>query len=390
MQSAGGEDATVEAEVKLLISKGHEVDVLYFNNDQFKEGALSKTLGGLRSIYNKEARGKLRQQLKKFRPDIIHVHNFYFNASPSVFFEANRQNIPVIATLQNYRLVCVNGLLLRKQQVCELCVHSFFPLYGVKYRCHHNSILQSAVVGSIGSVHKFLGTWKKRVDKFIVPAEFIKMKLIHSSLHLPNDKITVKRNFIDDPGPVNVSGRKNFFLFVGRLSVEKGVDVLLKCFSLLSNEDLIIVGDGPDANALKERYAGLRNIHFAGHKNKSEVLDLMKACRALLFPSIWYEGLPVTIIESLATGTPVIASRLGAMEEMIRHNINGLLFERGNFEELRDAINFFNNQLNSGNVSFYEEARKTYMQYYHPEICYREVIAIYNELIESFAKPEKA
>lgn len=389
LQSAGGEDATVSSEISLLTSKGHDVHVLYFTNEQFSGGVLNKLSAGLQAIYNRASRRKLRMALIDFKPDIIHVHNFFFDASPAVFFEASRQRIPVVATVQNFRLICVNALLLRQQQLCELCVQKFFPVYGVKYACYHDSIVQSMLVGSISAVHKLLGTWKKRIDQFIVPAEFIKNRLNNSSLHLPAGKIVVKRNFIDDPGVAVSAERKNYFLFVGRLAKEKGIDVLLECFESMPEQELIIAGDGPEAFGLKEKYGTLKNVRFAGHQHKTGVLDLMKNCRALIFPSIWYEGLPVTIVEALATGTPVIASRLGAMEEMIQDSINGLLFDKGNSEKLRESIHTFNKRVNMGDMSFYEEARKSYMQYYHPEISYSEIMIIYNKLIESFTTTRK-
>ena len=381
LHSAGGEDTTLEAEATLLQSEGHEVSILFFDNAGMGTGALGKLRAGISSVYNVSSQKLLRKTIKEFQPNIIHVHNFFFTASPAVIIEANRQKIPVVVTLQNFRLICANALLLRNNKVCELCVSHDFPWYGVKYKCYHNSGLQSAIVGAMSAVHKWAGTWKNKVDIFITPASFIRSKLIKSSLNVAAERIKVKRNFIADPGISAAGDRKPFYLFVGRLSAEKGVEVLLEAWDNIKNEKLVIAGDGPEMQRLREKYGHLENVEFAGKKTREEVLTLMKECKALLFPSIWYEGLPLTIIEAFSTGTPVIGSSIGAMEEMIVHEKNGLLFEEGNPDSLRKSVALFNEYIAEGNYSFYDNARQSYIQQYHPERCYDSIMQIYNELI---------
>ncbi|MBA4168347.1 MAG: glycosyltransferase family 4 protein, partial [Chitinophagaceae bacterium] len=326
LQSAGGEDSTLEAESGLLRMKGHEVDILLFDNADTVKGFTGKLNAGISAIYNRRSARILGRAIERFKPDIIHVHNFFFTGSPSIFFEAKRYKVPIVATIQNYRLICANALLLRNHKVCELCVKQSFPWHGVKYKCYHDSAIQSAVVGSTAAIHKWIGTWKNKVDMFLAPAYFIRSKLIASSFNVSADRIIVKHNFIADPGFSDGASRQSFYLFVGRLSEEKGVETLLKAWLLTTNKQLLIVGEGPEKDKLASTYGHLPEINFAGKKNHAEVLQLMKQCRALIFPSIWYEGLPLTIIEALATGTPVISSDLGAMQEMISHQHNGLLF----------------------------------------------------------------
>lgn len=382
LQSAGGEDTTVNAEVDLLLSKGHAVKVLYFDNTA-QTGISSKIKSGLGAVYNRSSALRLKEEIRQFAPDVIHVHNFFFTASPAVIIAAHKQQIPLVVTIQNYRLICANALLLRNNSVCELCVHHTFPWYGVKYKCYHESAVESAVVGLMGSVHKMAGTWKKKVDTYIVPARFMKWRLENSSLRLDTGLIKVKRNFIDDPGAGRFEQRDNFFLFVGRLAAEKGIAVLLNAFRALPDTHIVIAGDGPDKEALVREFGGLPNVRFVGKKTKEEVIGLMKSCRALIFPSIWYEGLPLTIIEALATGTPVIASRLGAMEEMISDEENGILFEPGNPGKLEQAIIKYNQYIAQGNYSLYEAARQSYLEQFHPDKCYEEVINIYKHVIAS-------
>lgn len=383
LQSAGGEDTTMEAEAELMRAKGHNVQVQLFNNGSMGKGLAGKISAGISSVYNRNSAHALKEAIVQFSPDIIHVHNFFFAASPSVIIEASRHKIPVIVTIQNFRLVCANALFFRDNKICELCISHSFPWYGVKYKCYHNSSVQSAMVGLSSAIHHIAGTWKRKVNLFITPAEFSRNKLLDSALGIRPEKIKVKRNFIGDPGESNPSDRKSFYLFVGRLSAEKGVDLLLEAWKRIGNEQLIIAGDGPEKEYLYNKYGKQRNIIFAGKKPRVEILELMKQCRALIFPSVWYEGLPLTIVEAFATGTPVLASSLGAMQEMITHGSNGLLFPAGDSEKLAETVNSFNRIIASGDLSMYQNARSAYMNNYHPEQCYQQIMKLYNSVIPS-------
>lgn len=362
-------------------SKGHDVRVHIFDNAAMQEGFQGKLKAGLSGIYNRSSAREVEKIVEEFEPDVVHVHNFFFAASPAILTAIHRKKIPVVATIQNYRLICANALLLRNNKVCELCVSHDFPWYGVKYKCYHNSAVQSAAVGMIAAIHKWTGTWKNSVDRYITPSAFSRNKLINSSFGVSSNKIEVKRNFIADPGTGDITARKKYFLFVGRLAPEKGVQVLLEAWKELPDEQIIIAGDGPEKELLFSKYGALQNIQFVGHKNKSEVLELMKSCKALVFPSIWYEGLPLTIVEAFATGTPVIGSGIGAIGEMVTDRYNGLLFETGNPANLKQTVGLFNKLIVDKSYPFYENARESYLENYHPEKCYSESMRIYEKAI---------
>lgn len=378
-QSRGGEDVVVVAETELLRSKGHEVESIYFNNANVARGSAGKFKAAASAVYNPSSAGIVKKAIASFKPDVVHVHNFFFAASPSVLIAAHECKVPVIVTLHNYRLICTNSLLLRNDHVCELCVNLNFAWYGVKYKCYHNSRLQSAAVASMAAIHKSRGTWKNSVDHYITPSYFSREKLIHSSLKVTPEKISVKRNFVPDNGYSSIESRKDYYLFVGRLSTEKGVQLLLEAWQNLPGLELIIAGDGPDGPMLKNKFGGMKNVQFVGSKPHEEVLNLMKGCRALIFPSIWYEGLPMTIVEAFSTGTPVIASELGSMKEMIQHKKNGVLFTTGDQGSLIKAVEDFD----TSNVTLYENARKSYLEEYHPDKCYAAVMQLYNKVISS-------
>jgi glycosyltransferase involved in cell wall biosynthesis len=373
LQSVGGEDTTVESEYNLMKSRGHEVKLLLFRNNIMGRGPLGKIKTAINSLYNFSSARLTRKTIKEFRPDVIHVHNFFFAASPSVLIAAKKMKIPVIVTLHNYRLICANCLLLRDNKICELCITHKFPWYGVKYKCYHDSAAESAVVGSIAALHKIIGTWNRKVDRYITPSEFSGKRLIDSSLNVPADKFAVKRNFIQDPG-IGQLIRDDFYLFVGRISEEKGVQVMLDAWKEMPGKKLFVAGDGPDYERILSMARNRSNVNFLGRRDRMEILSLMKRCKALIFPSIWYEGLPLTIVEAFATGTPVIASSVGSMKEMIQHEKNGLLFETGNSKDLVDKVAAFEaTEFNQ----FSEHARNSYLEKYHPDKCYEAVMNIY-------------
>jgi glycosyltransferase involved in cell wall biosynthesis len=374
----GGEDATLQMEVELLAGKGHEVNVLQFDNDDI-DGLFSKIKTGLRALYNGRSAQLLEQRIKNFKPDVVHVHNLFFTASPSVLYKAKAMHVPVIMTIHNYRLICANALLLRDNHVCELCVNKTFPLDGIRYKCYRGSAAESALVTSITSIHKILSTWKNKIDQFIVVSNFMKEKLQHSSLQLPENKTVVLPNLSEDLAPGSGS-RSDYFLFAGRLSYEKGIDILLESFANLPQIKLVIAGDGPLKEMVMQRIQNLPNITYAGLQTKEQVASLMKECKALVFPSRWYEGMPITIIESFATGTPIIAAQIGAMPEMIQDGYNGFLFEAGNSVALAHRIRQFES-MNEQAEQLYKDARQTYIDRYHPDIHYNSLLTIYEKTI---------
>lgn len=375
-QYPGGEDVALDMECSILISHGHEVESVIFDNSSISD-PVAKIKIALKGVYNPASYHELKTKLQTFKPDVVHIHNLFFLASPSVIFAANSLKIPVVLTLHNYRLICANGLLLRQNRICELCVNKKYPLAGIKYKCYRNSAADSALVTTITSFHKLANTWRNRIDRIIVLTEFAKERFLSSSLQLDVRKLVVKPNFVYDPGETK-GERKNFFLFVGRLSNEKGVHMLLKSFADMPSQNLLIVGDGPQEHELRAEFGHLLNIKFSGKQPKDKVLTLMRESKALIFPSIWYEGLPYTILEAFSTGTPVIASELGAMKVMVVHGTNGYLFKPGDIEDLKKAINNF--ELNPDRERLYLNARQTYLEKYNPEAHYEAIMQLYLEL----------
>ena len=378
-QQPGGEDVAVELESQLLKDKGHDVRVLFFQNSN-PEGSVGKITKGMRAIYDRNSYRVVKNEIEVFRPDVVHVHNFFYAASPSIFYAAKKMNVPAVLTLHNYRLICANALLLRHGQVCELCVNNLLPLAGIRYRCYHNSMAESAFVTFVTSTHKLIRTWDKNISRLIVLTQFAQSRFVGSSIRVDEQKLFIKPNFIPDPG-LGETNREDFFLFVGRLSYEKGIDVLANAFAGLPTQKLVVIGDAADSQAEMARFLDNSNITLKGRLNKDGVLAYMKRCKALIFPSTWYEGLPFVIIEAFATGTPVIASRLGSMAELVNDKLNGFLFEPGNVTDLQEKIHLFLQTERQDRNALYENARTTYVQNFSPEKHYQTILTLYETVI---------
>jgi glycosyltransferase involved in cell wall biosynthesis len=373
----GGEDNVFSSESELLEDHGHEVELIVFDNTVI-QSFLDKCLNGLKFFYNSSSAKMIARRIEAFKPDVIHVHNFVPLISPSVFFVANKYKVPIILTLHNFRLICPSATLYHKNAIYEKSLQSYFPFDAIMKGVYRNSIIETAILASTIAIHHLMGTWRKRVDFYIALTSFSKAKLTSAKMPLPADKILVKPNSVQDCG-MGTSRRRDHFLFVGRLVEEKGLRTLLQA-TWRSPFRLIIIGDGPMQQEVIEHTRKNPQVVYLGPQNKATVISHMKACAALIFPSLWYEGLPLTLIEAFSAGTPVIASRLGAMQELIQHGVNGLLYEAGNERDLVRCVDDVNqNRIDIDLMS--ERARATYLRYFTPERNYNLLLTIYNKAI---------
>jgi glycosyltransferase involved in cell wall biosynthesis len=371
-QQYGGEDAVFEAETNLLRQKGHTVEQLTFQNVAL-EGVWDKIKTSFTSLYNFNSVTKLKQAIASFKPDLIHVHNFWKEASPSIFFEAQKHKIPVVMTLHNYRLICSNALLMRENKPCELCVNQRFPLSGIKYGCFGNKLI-TAQTTAITGIHKMLGTWQNKITHYICLTEFARQKFIHSSLQLKDNQISVKPNFVKDFGYNEANSRENFFLFVGRLSEEKGIKTLLEACKNTS-ENIEIIGSGDFEKEIQTLCQTQPNIKFWSLKDKNFIIERLKRSQALLMPSVCYEGLPTTILEAFSTGTPVIVSDIDNLNTIVTDGYNGIHFKTANSSSLKEKIEAFSSFPKK--ETLYQNARKTFEENYTEEVVYEKLMKIY-------------
>jgi glycosyltransferase involved in cell wall biosynthesis len=330
----GGEDAVVHAEADLLRHRGHEVVQHEVSNPRDALGAA--TALALAPWNPFEARS-VRRLAEQTRPDVVHVHNTWYAMSPSVLWALRGIGVPVVVTLHNFRLLCANAQLFRDGAPCEDCIGSH-PWHGVRHRCYRASAPQSAAPAATIALHRRLGTWEHCVDLFLVLNEFARDRFVRGGL--PAGRIRIKRNFVPDPGPRSVpASSSRTVLYAGRLSPEKGVDVLVEGWRRIAagtSLELVIVGDGPSRAALERRADP--SIRFEGRLPPSAVRERMHAARALVIPSIWYEGQPIVALEALAAGLPVLASRTGGMPDLLDPLGREWLVAPGAAEAWSDAL----------------------------------------------------
>ncbi len=374
-QQFGGEDQVVGSEADMLSRNGHQVEHLSFDNEAI-QGGPAKIGAALSSFFSLSAYGRALKILDQFQPDILHVHNFLPTLSPSIFFAGNRARVPVVQTLHNYRVICANALLYRNGRVCEECIdqQSFLP--SVKHACYRGSRMGSAVVGGSMALHARMRTWKERIDRYIVLTDFAAEKL---SSRVPQSLIRVKPNFVPDRGTGTAGG--DFFLYVGRLSVEKGLETLIAADRLGPLPlPVVIIGDGPLRGAVEEACArqGSR-LRVIGRQSGDEVLLWMKRAAALLLPSTCYEGFPMTIAEALSVGLPVIASRTGGVPEIVPDRFCGLLHASGDAHSLFRALDDFSNMQPDAVLAMRQFARSRYLQKYSEGRNHVELTQIYAE-----------
>lgn len=377
-QRRGGEDEATEQEFQLLKRHGHRVHFYCRHNDEIKTfSVLRRGLLFFEATWSLRSYREVKQVIKEFKPDIVHCHNFFPLVSPSVYYACAECGVRVIQTLDDYRLLCPTGWFYRQGKVCEVCLtHSLWQ--GVLYGCYHNSRVQTASIALMLATHRLLRTWIRKVDAYIALTEFSRRKFIEGGFS--ESKIFVQPNFLaEDPGlgdPV-----REYAIFVGRLSPEKGLDILLESWRSLPDVPLKIVGDGPLRPWVEEyiRQNNMKQIELVGFVPLNVVLQYLKGAFFLVMPSVWYETFGRTIIEAYATGTPVIAGSLGAMAELVEDGKTGLLFKPGEPKDLITKVHYALGRPEEL-ARWGQEARRIFEQKYSSDSAYKNLLKIYERV----------
>jgi len=368
-QNPTGDDAVVQEEHDLLRSKGHDV-IQYFKSNEVIDGA--SLSDKIRMAFDLKSSKIVKKEfevlLEKEMPDIVHAHNLFPLISPVIFEVCKNKNIPTVLTLHNYRLLCVNTLFYRGKNICEDCLSKNF-FQGVKHKCYNNSYLQSYLMANAIISHKKNGTWSNEVNAFICLSEFAKTKFIKGGL--PENKLTVKPNFVN--GKKSPIGYEDYFLYAGKLEEQKGVNDFIELAKSLKETKFKVAGYCEDPNTLVE----LANVEYLGELRREKLIELMSQCKAVLFLSKMYEGMPMTILEAFANSKAVIGRNLGAMEEMINDGSNGILFEK--MEELKEAVIKLSNSEIAKEMG--EAAFDSYLKSYSPDLAYNNLLNVYESIL---------
>lgn len=332
-QIPGGEDTVVANEKKLLENYGHKV-VLYtrHNNELKNMGKVRRLFLPFTTIYNPRTSRDIKRIIKEQKIDIVHVHNTLNLISPSVYYAARKYGVPVVQTIHNFRLLCPGATFYRDGHICEDCISKGLGC-AVKHSCYRGSKIQTLICVMNTWIHRFIGIYGK--INYICLTEFNKEKLLQLKQIKP-ERVFVKPNFVE--GVENV-GERSGFIFVGRLDELKGIRVLVEAWRLIGADAprLTICGTGPLEEWCKEQTEGL-NVVMKGFIPNEEAKKLISQSRALILPTLWYEGFPMSIVEAYAMGTPVICSDLGNASSVVEEGVTGWKFKAGSAEGLAEKV----------------------------------------------------
>lgn len=332
-QIGGGEHTVFKNEVELLRENGHEVIEYTRSNDELKSSKLKLVLLPLTTIWSWKTFWEVRRIIKKEKIDIVHCHNTFPLISPSVYYAARSMNVPVIQTIHNFRFLCPNGSFFCNGKVCEKCYEKNSFKDAIKNNCYRNSKIQTLVLVAMLKFHRWIGTYKK--ISYIFLTDFNRRKF-DKLIDINSDQVFIKPNFVKE---VKTSDYKKdkVFVYASRLEENKGLKLLIQYWKNLSEDYILhIYGDGP----LKEYVEGntAANIIYMGFKGQDEIFKDLSGAMAMVFPSIWYEGFPMIIAESMALGCPVLSSNIGNEGDIVSSSGGGVVFDPYNQDSFIEAI----------------------------------------------------
>lgn len=350
----GGSETYIFKLGEYLISQGHEVQYFgmehegrcvgnhaeaYTSDMDFHGGPkLSKLTYPVKTIYSFEARKQIRKVLEDFQPDVVHLNNFTYQITPSVIPEIvkwrkrNGRNCQIVFTAHDYNLVCPNHMLSNPNthENCEKCLGGHF-MNCTKGKCIHGSTVKSV----IGTAEGFFWMWKRTyryINSVICCSEFMKTRMDTNPVF--RDKTIAFHNFIDKVEWKDVD-KKDYILYFGRFSEEKGIGTLIDVCKSLPDIPFIFAGTGP----LEDEIKGVKNIKNVGFQKGEALETLIREARFSIYPSEWYENCPFSVMESQIYGTPVLGADIGGIPELIQAGKTGELFKAGDTEELKRKVN---------------------------------------------------
>ena len=370
----GGEDTVVEAEGEILERAGHTVELYDVSNPS---NAISSASQLLAAPWNPVSAARMRAAVQRFQPDVAHIHNTWFALSPSVVPAVASQGVPVVMTLHNYRMTCINAHLLRDGAPCELCVGNS-PWQGVRYKCYRDSLPGSVAAATTNSVRRASRSWDS-VTRFIALTAFARD--IYTRAGLDPERISIKPNFVADPGPrPGPPSESEFVAFVGRISEEKGADLVTAAWERAAPKGLrlVMIGDGPIREPLRLRHP---RVEFVGWLDRAEVRRRMLEARALVFPSRAYEGQSMVLLEAMAAGLPIMASDWLPIRETIQGQGQQWLREAAQIESWVEGIGIIGKNTEVDDAG--SAVRRAYNSSFTPEVGLRNLEDIYRSVANS-------
>ncbi len=378
-----GEDMVYRNE-RALLEQSDVFTVIPYerHNDDIDESTLAKQLRlAINGIWSRRTYREVSDLIRCERPDLAHFHNTFPQISPSAYAACRDNGVPVVQTLHNFRYVCPQAMLLRNGSPCEDCLGgSVLP--ALRHRCYRGSLAATLAQVCTITFNRWRGSYGL-VNRYLALTRVASRKLMDGGF--PARKLTVKPNFLNDP-PLPGNGEGGYAVFVGRLSPEKGLRTLLAAWRLNPALPLKIVGTGPLEEELRRTALAERlPVEFLGYRGRADIYDIVGRAELMVVPSEWYEGFPMVVLEALACGTPVVASRLGSLSEVVVEGITGVHFTAGDPVDLAGAVN----QLRSDRLvlsAMRQRCRARFDQNYTADHARTALIEIYTAVCQEYRR----
>ena len=356
-QVPGGEDTVFKNEKKLLEDHGHKVTIYTRDNEELNNFHLfGKLFYPFNTIFSLKTYNEVKKIILDSQIDIVHVHNSWPLVSPSVYYAAFHSNVPVVQTVHNFRLICPGGTLYHNGEICEDSLYKGLRS-SIKKKIYKESLIHTLISATTLKTHRMMGTYKK--VNYIFLTEFNKKKIMELNnkghIIIDESKTYIKPNFVNiDREVIPFEKRNNQFIFVGRLDKLKGINILLEAWKEIKDFDLIICGTGPEEEWCKKfiEEKGISNVQMLGFVENEKVMSIISESKALLLPTQCYEGFPMTIVESLACGTPIIGSDIGNVGSLIEEGVTGLKFKYNSVESLSKIVRNISDMVSSSKDKF--------------------------------------
>lgn len=327
----GGEDTYVTSLQKLLSQYGHDV-IVYSKDSKNIKTIWDKAVVTIGLFWNPRVSKELNKLIQREKPDIAHFNNIYPLIGATAYYTCKKNGLKIVQTIHNYRFICPKGTLFRDEKICELCVNKRFFSPAIRFGCYHGSRLATLFYTLAFFIHKSLKTFSF-IDTFIFPSQFTQA-YYERHFGIPKSKSVHLPYFVDIKAPEKKTKKENWYLYVGRLSEEKGILHLLEVFKNMPQSTLKIIGRGPLENEVNA-YKKYKNIHVLGHIHRAKLAPYYQKARAVIIPSIWYEVLPLTALEALASRSPLLLNGDFAnrwkKENMIFNNFRNIILNKWRF-----------------------------------------------------------
>lgn len=377
----GGEDMAVEAQIRLLQKQGHIIQHFFKRSWEIQPDSLFQKIRlGFNGIYSKTSAQEFRHTLSDFQPDVVHIHNVFPLISPSIYTVLQQEQVPTVQTIHNFRWLCPNGLFYTQGNLCTRCANGNI-LPAIQLRCLHDNLSQSiAYALAVGASRAF--GWLPSQRAMILTLNQFTARLLKKHLAIPKRNISILGNFLEDIPFTKPREVNNRFVYLGRLSPEKGIITLLEAARHFPQGQFDIIGTGPSEAELKAYAAShsLSNVHFWGFLQGEERFRSLYGVAALLLPSVWHEQFPMVILEAFRMGVPVIATRMGGLPDIVLEGETGLLFDPGDANSLVTCLEKLC-QASTLQQDLGQKARERFVNHYSENAYYPNLMQIYQQAI---------